>query len=605
MRVGVGLFGALVLWAGAGPQGAWGATQTFDTPGKYSFTVPAGVTSLYVAAVGAAGGSCFSGPGGQGASASAIVPVIPGQQLFVGVGGAGVSGGFGGTGLRICPTFAGGAGGVNGGGAGGSIPMSGNALGGAGGGGASVVGPGDAAPPDFSSLMVVGGGGGGGTFNQAGGDAGSAGFPGAGNGNSQGGAGTLLSGGLGGAKGSTNSTPGTTGAALTGGAGGNGDTAGGGSKGAGGGGGGYYGGGGGGGSGSGGFAGSGGGGSSFISSAATFAIPPAASSSASRVTLVAPAPEPPTATVASPSTGSTYAVGQSAPTSFSCVEGARGFGLVSCADSTGMSTAAGGSGLLDTSTVGARTYSVTATSATGLTSVTTINYTVLVPPTATIASPASGGTYVLGQSVPTSFSCAEGAGGPGLASCADSTGPTSGGSGTLDTATAGIRTYTVTASSTSGLIRTAAISYTVTDPPPGSTSPPGTVLGTSPPPPSTTVTTPAVRLLKIAPSSFLAASSGPVTAPARKGRVGARVSYLLTAPGKVTFTVRRRKDSRYVTVGTFSRTATKAGTVAFVFRGRIANRKLTPGTYRVNAQLETVTGKRSAIVRTTFKIVRR
>jgi hypothetical protein len=593
-RVGVGVFGALVLCTGVGPQGAWGATQTFETPGKYSFTVPAGVTSLYVAAVGAAGGSCFAGPGGRGASASAIVPVTPGQQLFVGVGGAGGSGGVGGTGQRVCPTWTGGAAGVNGGGAGGSIPFAGNALGGAGGGGASAVGPGDATAPVFSSLMVVAGGGGGGTYNQAGGDSGSAGSPGLGNGDSQGGAGTLLSGGLGGLKGSTNSTPGSNGGALAGGDGGNGDSAGA-SKGAGGGGGGYYGGGGGGGSGPGGYAGSGGGGSSFIASAATFVIAPAVSSSAAGVTLVAPAPDPPTATVASPSSGSTQALGQSVPTSFSCTEGERGFGVVSCTDSTGTNTTAGGTGLLDTSTVGAHTYTVTATSATGLTGAKTINYTVQAAPTATIASPASGGAYVVGQSVPTSFSCTEGAGSPGLASCADSTGTntTAGGTGLLDTSAVGAHTYTVTARSTSGLIGTASISYTVTDPPLGETSPLGAV-----------PKTPAVRRLKIAPSSFLAASSGPVTAATRKGRVGARMRYSLTVPGKVTFTVKRRKGTRYVTVGTFTRTAKKAGTVAFVYRGRIGNRRLTRGTYRMNARLRTATGERSATVRATFKILR-
>lgn len=357
--------GALLLSPGTAPA----ATETFTTAGTHYFTVPAGVTSVYLTAIGARGGVCYGATGGRGASVGAIIPVTPGDQLRAQVGGAG------GGGAGVCPAAGGGPGGTGGGGAGGAGTAGGSAVGGAGGGGGTVVGRG----AGFSELLMVAGGGGGAAYQRNGGDAASAGMDGDVAGSGGGGA-TQVAGGGAGVPNGAAAGAGFAGSSLTGGAGGTGEAAampaaGGG----GGGGGGYFGGGGGGGASRAfsGYSGAGGGGSSFISFAATFRETTTVTTSNAQVAISYPPPAP-TATVISPA-GGTYSLGQAVTTTFSCSERAGGPGLASCADSLGTSTAIGGNGRLDTSSVGTKTYTVTATSTDGLIGTASATYTVVAP----------------------------------------------------------------------------------------------------------------------------------------------------------------------------------------------------------------------------------
>jgi hypothetical protein len=218
----------------------------------------------------------------------------------------------------------------------------------------------------------------------------------------------------------------------------------------------------------------------------------------------------PSATIISPTNHQTYTVGQTVATSFACSEADGGPGLASCTDSNGTnadSTTDVGSGNLDTSTPGTHTYTVTATSQDGGARRTSLYYIIVGPPSATINSPNSGGSYSQGQTVATSFSCADDPYGPGIQSCTDNNGSSADssnqGTGTLDTSTPGSHTYTVNVTSADGQTASASITYqvnpvtttaptTTTTPPPATTTPPPTLITappvttTTPPPTSTT-----------------------------------------------------------------------------------------------------------------------
>jgi hypothetical protein len=216
-------------------------------------------------------------------------------------------------------------------------------------------------------------------------------------------------------------------------------------------------------------------------------------------------------------------------------------------------------------------------------------YEPAVAPTTTISSPASGGTYTLGEAVPTTFTCAEGTAGAGLSSCDDSnaTNTSSGGTGHLDTSTAGPHTYVVTATSHDGLTGVASISYTVLAPP---------VI--------TAVGRPVITGARVTHKRFRVSPkrTGVSAAGGGKAPLGTAFDFTLSTTSTLKITIFRvsrglhngskcvaptaaskrrhaRTCARLILAGSLSRATEKEGTDSVAFSGRLGRRALRPASY--------------------------
>jgi uncharacterized delta-60 repeat protein len=134
-------------------------------------------------------------------------------------------------------------------------------------------------------------------------------------------------------------------------------------------------------------------------------------------------------------------------------------------------------------------------------------------------------------------------------------------------------------------------------------------------------TRPTLSRLKLSPTAFAAARSGP---SAKAARTGTKVSFQLSGPASVTFTVERpargrrvgrackkpssrnrrgRPCTRYVRVrGSFKRTGV-AGANSFRFTGRMNRHALKPGRYRL-AGIAKAGSAKSRAARAGFRITR-
>jgi hypothetical protein len=156
-----------------------------------------------------------------------------------------------------------------------------------------------------------------------------------------------------------------------------------------------------------------------------------------------------------PADGAVYDQGEQVSADYSCADEPDGSGIDTC-----IGDVADGADV-DTSTLGAHTFTVEATDHAGNTASQSVTYTVVdvTAPAISVTTPAAGGVYSVGQSVAAAYSCADEPGGSGVATC---TGTVPVGAA-IDTSSVGEKTFTVNATDQAGNPASTSVTYRVVD----------------------------------------------------------------------------------------------------------------------------------------------
>ena len=288
----------------------------------------------------------------------------------------------------------------------------------------------------------------------------------------------------------------------------------------------------------------------------------------------------PTVTITTPASGHTYTQSQTVLASYACAASTSGTPACTAPVAPGAP--------IDTTTPGAKPFTVGATDANGVSTSVSAPYTVIPPPQIMVTVPTSGATYFQGQHVTAQFACITSA--PVvIASCGGSVAN----GGALATAALGTADFTVSAQDSNGVAAQSSVTYTVV------------------------VAHPTVAKLHQSARTWLEHHHSGVHLP-----VGTTFSFSLNQAARVTLRFTRtasgtiaggrcvatsrtpshgRACTRTVNAGTVTFQAGR-GVTAHSFSGHTSAGTLAPGTYTVSITATGLSGRPSAVVKLRFTI---